>query len=67
MIAAEQRIADLERQLAALTAEVAGLRDIAFVLKTLAEMRTEPYAPVPVRGPRRSPASLRLVATGGAL
>jgi hypothetical protein len=52
----EQRIAELEDQLAELTAEVGNLREQAFILRSLEEIRVmragDTYSAVPARRPR---------------
>lgn len=56
----DQRLADLERQVTALTAEVRHLRDQAFVLRTLAEVERGGYIP-PQRSRAHRPQHLRAV------
>jgi hypothetical protein len=64
MTAQAQRIADLERQVAELAAEVGTLRAEAFIVRTIEEIRAGAAAPrMPGPSPRR-PRHLSVVAGG---
>jgi hypothetical protein len=69
MTAAEQRIADLEQQLAELAAQVEHLEHEAILIRTVEEMvvRHAGYS-IPQRAPLKSarPRHLHLIASGGA-